>query len=52
MVRLDVRGVAGPDERKFEKDSAEITQTIKLLENKLVSCLTYPHYCVCLWDAP
>jgi hypothetical protein len=34
---MNPAGRAGPDERKFEKDIAEINARIKEKENKLVS---------------
>lgn len=39
-MRVDVGagGILGPDERKFEKDTANINMKIRDLENKLVSC--------------
>lgn len=37
----DEGGRAGPDERKFERERAEINNKIKELENKLVSSKTW-----------
>ena len=40
-VRMYPDGRAGPDERKFEKETAEINARIKEKENKLVSYYNY-----------
>ncbi len=37
-IRPENGGILCPDERKFEKETAEITERIKQLEEKIVSC--------------